>query len=97
MIMVRAEDTEGYRGHRVEPATFEELSAILLRASRERQRVTVRGSGTKLGWGPTRPTADIEISTARMNAVVAHRHGDLTATIQAGARLADCQVMAPRV
>ena len=49
--------------------------------------VLVRGSGTKLGWGAVPHSIDVLISTARLNAVVAHRHGDLTATIQAGATL----------
>ena len=46
-----------------------------------------RGAGTKTGWG-AEPEADIVLSTAKLNAVLAHRHGDLTATVQAGASLA---------
>jgi glycolate oxidase FAD binding subunit len=72
----------------IEPSTAAEMAALLARATREKLRVSVQGSGTKLDWGPPRPPADIEISTAGMHAVVAHRHGDLTATIQAGATLA---------
>ena len=64
-------------------------AAVLEWASREKLCVLVRGSGTKLGWGPAPRQIDILISTARLNAVVAHRHGDLTATIQAGATLGD--------
>ena len=45
-------------------------------------------SGTKLGWGPSPRRIDLLISTSRLNAVIAHRHGDLTATVQAGATLA---------
>jgi len=73
----------------IEPATAQEVGAILERASRDRQRVSIRGAGTKLGWSPVSRPADIELCTRRMNAVVAHRHGDLTATIEAGAGLAD--------
>ena len=73
----------------IEPATAHEVGAILERASRDRQRVSIRGAGTKLGWSPVSRPADIELCTRRMNAVVAHRHGDLTATIEAGAGLAD--------
>jgi glycolate oxidase FAD binding subunit len=72
-----------------EPASAEAVGAILEWASREKLSVLPRGSGTKLGWGPPPPAIDVVISTARLNAVVAHRHGDLTATIQAGAKLAD--------
>src|SRR5688572_1023614 len=73
----------------VEPESGEAVGRVLESASREKLSVLVRGSGTKLGWGaPPRPI-DILISTARLNAVIAHRHGDLTATIQAGAKLSD--------
>lgn len=73
----------------VEPASAEAVAAVLEWASREKLCVLVRGSGTKMAWGPAPRQIDMLISTARLNAVVAHRHGDLTATIQAGARLAD--------
>ncbi len=71
----------------VEAATAEAVGAILEWASREKLCVLVRGAGTKLGWGRPPRLIDVLISTARLNAVVAHRHGDLTATIQAGATL----------
>ena len=73
----------------VEPGSGEAVGAVLEWASRDKLCVLVRGSGTKLGWGPAPRQVDILISTARLNAVVAHRHGDLTATIQAGATLGD--------
>jgi glycolate oxidase FAD binding subunit len=73
----------------VEPGSAAAVSAVLEWASRESLCVLVRGSGTKLGWGPAPRQIDILISTTRLNAVVAHRHGDLTATIQAGATLGD--------
>ena len=79
----------------VEPESGEAVGRVLESASRDKLSVLVRGSGTKLAWGaPPRPI-DILISTARLNAVIAHRHGDLTATIQAGAKLSDVnQVLA---
>jgi glycolate oxidase FAD binding subunit len=73
----------------VEPASAEAIGSLLEWASREKLCVLVRGSGTKMGWGPAPREVDILMSTARLNAVVAHRHGDLTATIQAGATLGD--------
>ena len=73
----------------VEPASGEAVGGVLEWASREKLCVLVRGSGTKLGWGAAPRQIDILMSTARLNAVVAHRHGDLTATIQAGAKLGD--------
>jgi glycolate oxidase FAD binding subunit len=71
----------------VGPATAEAVGALLGWASHDKLCVLVRGSGTKLGWGPSPRSIDVLISTARLDAVVAHRHGDLTATIQSGATL----------
>ena len=73
----------------VEPTSSEAVGSILEWASREKRSVLARGSGTKLGWGQAPRTIDVLMSTSRLNAVVAHRHGDLTATIQSGATLAD--------
>jgi glycolate oxidase FAD binding subunit len=73
----------------VEPNSGEGTGAVLDWASREKLCVLVRGSGTKLAWGAAPRQIDVLISTARLNAVVAHRHGDLTATVQAGARLGE--------
>jgi glycolate oxidase FAD binding subunit len=73
----------------VEPDSAEAVGAVLAWASQDKLSTLVRGSGTKLGWGPAPTAVDVLISTARLNAVVAHRHGDLTATLQAGATLAN--------
>ena len=73
----------------VEPASAESVGRVLEWATREKLCVMVRGSGTKLGWGTPPRQVDVLMATARLNAVVAHRHGDLTATIQAGATLGD--------
>jgi len=70
-----------------EPTTGPELSEILQWASTERLAVGVRGGGTKLTWGRCPGPIDVALSTARLNKVVEHRHGDLTATIEAGATL----------
>ena len=73
----------------VQPASSEQVGSLLAWASREKLSVLAKGSGTKLGWGPAPRTIDVLLSTAKLNTLVAHRHGDLTATIQAGATLAD--------
>ena len=73
----------------VEPASSDAVGRILAWASREKLSVLPRGSGTKLGWGPAPRAIDVLISTSRLNEIVAHRHGDLTATIQAGATLGE--------
>ncbi len=73
--------------NQLQPESVEDVAQILARANRERLRVLTRGAGTKTGWG-AEPEADIVLSTAKLTAVLAHRHGDLTATVQAGASLA---------
>lgn len=73
----------------VEPSTAEQLGAALAWASKGRLRTVVRGGGTKLGWGRIPAAADVIVSTRALNQVVAHRHGDLTGTFQAGCRLRD--------
>ena len=47
------------------PASGEAVGAVLEWASREKLCVLVRGSGTKLGWGPAPRQVDVLISTAR--------------------------------
>ena len=71
----------------VEPPDAERIAATLAWAGREKLRVVVRGGGTKLGWGPPPEAVDLILSTTRLDAVVEHRDGDLTATVQAGAAL----------
>ena len=70
------------------PATPAELAKTLGWATEAGRTVLVRGGGTKLGWGPSPRSVDLLVSTMAMNAVDEHRHGDLTATVQAGATLA---------
>lgn len=71
----------------VEPPSAEDLAAVLAAASKERTSVVIRGGGTKMGWGRTPSSVDLVVSTKQLSAVVAHEHADLTATVQAGARL----------
>lgn len=72
----------------VEPSDAQAVAETLRWASREKLSVLTRGSGTKLGWGPTPRRIDVLLSTLQLSSVIAHRHGDLTATVQAGATLA---------
>jgi glycolate oxidase FAD binding subunit len=70
-----------------EPDTPEKLAAALADASRARHATIISGAGSKLDWGRRSGQVDRLIKTSRLNRIVAHRHGDLTATIQAGAAL----------
>lgn len=71
------------------PGPRDQLVAALAEASRDRRTIAIEGAGTKRDWGSPAPAAAVTLSTRALNAVVEHRHGDLTATVQAGATLAD--------
>jgi glycolate oxidase FAD binding subunit len=73
----------------IEPDTGEELAGALRRASNARQSIVIRGAGTKTDWGRRPGRVDAVLSTRRLNRVLAHQHGDLTATVEAGATLGD--------
>ena len=70
------------------PASGGALAATLAWASSERLSVRVSGGGTKQDWGAPGGTVDLLLSTAALSGVVEHRHGDLTATVEAGTTLA---------
>jgi glycolate oxidase FAD binding subunit len=71
----------------VEPDTPEGLARALAEASASGRRVTVRGGGTKLGWGNDPPPASLVIDTRRLSRVLAYAEGDLTVTCEAGVTL----------
>jgi len=71
------------------PERGEELAQILADASRGRQLTVLRGGGSKLGWGRVPSRVDLVIGTEKVNRLLAHRHGDMTVTAEAGMRLAD--------
>lgn len=72
-----------------EPASPDAAVSVLGWASEHGRSVVVRGGGTKLGWGAPVQAVDVLLSTRAIDRVESHRHGDLTATVQAGAVLAD--------
>lgn len=71
----------------IAPATADDFAATLRRVSDERQSIVILGRGTKMGWGRPLRRVDAMLSTAQLNRVLAHQHGDLTATIEAGTTL----------
>jgi glycolate oxidase FAD binding subunit len=76
---------------RIAPETAAEAAAALAEAAAGGRRVRFRGGGTKLGWGSPTPPPDVELSTERLDAIVEHNEGDLTAILQAGVPLARAQ------
>jgi len=47
----------------VEPASAEDVAAVLASASKQRTSVVIRGGGTKTGWGRTPSPVDVLLST----------------------------------
>jgi glycolate oxidase FAD binding subunit len=71
----------------VAPHTVEEVAAVLRVASEHGCAVVPRGGGTKQGWGNTPHRADVILSTHRMDQLIEHAYGDMTATFEAGITL----------
>src|SRR5215207_10963702 len=72
-----------------EPDSAEGFAAALAYASAERLATVVRGGGSKTTWGRPPAVVDLVVSTRRLNRLIAHRHGDLTVTVQGGITLRD--------
>ncbi|MGH9374747.1 MAG: FAD-binding oxidoreductase [Terriglobia bacterium] len=75
----------------IEPASGQELAAVLRYANQAGLCVAPRGGGTKLGWGNPPSRLDLILSTARLNHVVEHAWADLTVTVEAGCTLHSLQ------
>ncbi len=75
----------------VAPGSSEEIAAVLRVANDARLHVIPRGGGTKLAWGNVPDAADVVVSTARLNRLLEHAHGDMTATVEAGMTLSALQ------
>lgn len=75
--------------HVVKPRDVDELAATLASASTARHAAVITGGGSKLSWGRTPAHVDVVLSTGHLNRLLAHRYGDLTATIESGATLTD--------
>jgi glycolate oxidase FAD binding subunit len=72
-----------------EPESPDAFAAALAYASAERLATVIRGGGSKITWGRPPAAVDLVVSTRRLNHLIAHRHGDLTVTAQAGMTLRD--------
>ncbi len=71
----------------IEPGNAEAAGGALADASARGLSVRIQGGGTKIGWNTVDDPA-VVLSTRRLDRLIAHRAGDLTATIEAGATLA---------
>jgi glycolate oxidase FAD binding subunit len=75
----------------VEPATDEEVAAVLAFADREGLKVLVRGGGTQLTFGLPPVGGDILLSTSQLDKVLEHEPHDQTISVQPGMCLSDLQ------
>jgi glycolate oxidase FAD binding subunit len=73
------------------PDSLAHAAAWLAEAGSEGRAVRPRGSGTKLGWGAVAQSAAAELGTERLDSILEHNAGDLTAVLQAGVPLAAAQ------
>jgi glycolate oxidase FAD binding subunit len=73
------------------PETYADAAAVLREAASAGRLVRARGGGTKWNWGGLGTAADVVLATGRLNRVVEHNAGDLTAVLQAGVPLAEAQ------
>jgi glycolate dehydrogenase FAD-binding subunit len=71
------------------PGSGVEVADALRRAADARQSIVIRGGGTKSDWGRPAARVDAILDMRRLNRILAHQHGDMTATIEAGATLRD--------
>lgn len=75
----------------IEPGGADEVARVLRFANATGLQIAPRGAGTKLDWGNPPRGADLLLSTRRLNQVLEHAWGDMTATVQAGCTVADVQ------
>jgi len=71
----------------VEAESRAAVAAALQWADQRALSVVIRGGGTKLGWGAVPAPFDVLLDVSRVNRVLEHQSGDLTVSVEAGARL----------
>lgn len=80
----------------LEPADVAMVGEMLRWANNDRLSIVVRGAGTKLSWGKPPSRLDALLSTLKLNSPIDHTAGDLTASLPAGATLADVNALLAR-
>jgi glycolate oxidase FAD binding subunit len=69
------------------PGSTEQASALLGAAARHGLTVVPRGRGTALMWGAPPESADLVVSTERLDRIIEHNPGDLVCVVEAGATI----------
>jgi glycolate oxidase FAD binding subunit len=75
----------------VTPSTAEEVAAVLRWANENSVALAARGNGTKLGWGAPPRALDVVLSMRKMNRIIEHAWGDMTATVEPGCTVAELE------
>lgn len=75
---------------RFSPESVEDAATALAAATAEGQRVRIAGANTK-PWGNVTEAPGLELSTLKLDRVVEHNAGDLTAIVEPGLTLAAAQ------
>jgi glycolate oxidase FAD binding subunit len=73
------------------PATRQEAAEVMRLAHEQELRMRPRGGGTKFSWGNPIAGYELEVETSKLDQVIEHNEGDLTAVVQAGVTLAQAQ------
>jgi glycolate oxidase FAD binding subunit len=75
----------------IEPGSPDEIARVLKTATSAGLQVIPRGGASKMDWGNPPRGGDLIISTRRLNRIVEHAWGDMTATVEAGCTLRQLQ------
>jgi glycolate oxidase FAD binding subunit len=75
----------------IEPSSPDEIARVLKTSSDAGLQVIPRGGVTKMDWGNPPRGCDLILSTRRLNRIVEHAWGDMTATVEAGCTLRQLQ------
>ena len=68
----------------IEPGSGEEVAGVLKIATGAGLAVLPRGGATKMDWGNPPRRGELVLSTRRLNHIVEHAWGNMTATVEAG-------------
>ena len=75
-----------------QPESLPMLVEIVRGAAEDKLVLRVEGGCTKIGWLFDRnPPIDLPIDMTHLSGIISHDHGDMTATVRAGTRLAELQ------
>jgi glycolate oxidase FAD binding subunit len=74
-----------------EPASIDELAAVVGLADRSGASILPRGGGSRMGLGGPPRSADLLLSSRRLNRVIEYEPADLTITVEAGIACAELQ------